>query len=527
MKMRSTALLALFVVLVMAGPVSAADKVLHRATSSEPSTLDPHLALGNASSVIIDDLFAGLMSTAASGEIGYGLAESHTLDDSRTVYTFTLREGLTWSDGSPLTAEDVVYSMRRLMDPATAARYAANLYVIKNARAVNTGQLPVEELGVEAIDARTVVIELTRPAPFFLKVLGANALVIVPQQAIEAHGTGWARPGTIVTNGAYILTDWVANTRMVLARNPNFHAADSVAIDQVVFYPTDDLGTALKRYRAGELDIILGFPPEQLGFLKENYGDQINISPNLGLFYFAFNTERAPFDDARVRRALSMAVNREVIAEKLLLGLVDAAWGLVPPAAADYTPPVNPDSALAVAERMKQARELLAEAGFDRRNPLKVELRYDSKEEARQISVAIGAMWKAIGVETDLVASDFRAITGDIRRGDFDVIRYQWYAPYDDPTTFLNLARSGTRTNYSRYANPAYDAALDAAEAERDEAARLQALAAAEALVQQEYPLIPIYYAKAKRVVSPRVAGWKNVTGGNIPSRFLDVQPDS
>lgn len=515
--------LCLATVLAFSGTTVAAESELRRATSSEPSTLDPHLALGNSSSVIIDDLFVGLMTTGADGKIAYGLASSHEVSESGLLYTFYLRENALWSDGTPITAEDVLYSLRRLMDPATAARYAGNLYFIKNAEAVNTGAAPVESLGVAMVDTRTVTIELERPVPYLLKVLAGNALTIVPRQAIESHGLSWSRPGKIVVNGAYNLVRWVANTEFVLKKNETFWAADEVAIDQVKYLPTDDVGTGLKRFRAGELDIILGFPPEQYSFLKKAYGDQINISSNLGLFYWVFNTEKAPFDKVEVRKALSLAIDREGIAEKLKSGLVDAAWGIVPPESEGYSPPEFDNAKRSFSDRQALARELLAEAGFSRQKPLRVELRYDSKEDVRQIAVAVSAMWRQIGVEAELSASDFRAITSDIRKGDFDIIRYQWYAPYDDPTTFLNLVKGGSRTNYSKIDYAPYNELLSEAAMVRDPQERLRKLEEAEALIMTQHPVIPIYYSKAIRMVSDRVSGWKNVTDGNIKSRYLSV----
>lgn len=506
----------------VSSPASAL-KVLNRATSTEPSTIDPHIALGNSASVIIDDLFVGLMAADADGNDVYALATNHQADETGLVHTFALRQDAVWSDGTPITSADVVYSFRRLMDPKTAARFASNLFFFKNARAVNTGQLPVEELGVSAPDDFTIVIELEKPTPFFLAALATNALTIVPRQAIEAHGLGWARPGNIVVNGPYTLSEWLPNTQMTLTKNPLFWDADEVAIDEVRYYPTDDAGTGLKRYRADELDIILSFPPEQVELLQKEYADQINVSPNLGLFYWAINTSREPFDDVRVRKALSIAIDREGITQKLLRDLVDPAWGLVPPATKNYEPPMPEIAQVPFAERQQQARDLLKEAGFSSSNPLKLELRYDSKEEARQIAVAVSAMWRQIGVEPALKASDFRAITADVRKGNFDVIRYQWYAPFDDPSTFLNLLKGNSRTNHSELTVEEFDAMLLAADAETDLQKRAELLSQAEALILEEYGVIPIYFAKAQRVVKNRVLGWKNVTGGNTPSRFLDI----
>ena len=506
------------------GEKAATGNVLNRGTASEPPSLDPHLAQGNSASSIIDDMFVGLMTSDAGGETVYGIAESHTMSEDGLVYTFKLRSGLVWSDGTPLTADDVVWTFQRLMAPDTGARYSANLFVLKNGRAVNGGA-PAATLGVKALDPQTVAFTLERRTPYFLRILNSNATVPLPRHVIEKAGRGWTKPDTIVTNGPFVLTEWVPNTRIAMKKNPKFHDAAAVKLDGVVYYPTDDTGSLVKRYRAGEVDIILNFPPEQTEFLKKTFGDQVHIATNYGLYYYIFNNAKAPFDKMEVRKALSIAVDKDAIANQILRGEAEAAWSLVPSDISDFRRLPSVDGGRPLAERVAEARQLLATAGYGPARPLTFELRYDSKEETRQIAVALADMWKPLGANVSLKASDFRGITNDARGGKFDIIRYQWFAPYDDPSTFLALVKARSKTNLSGYKNPAIDGMTAAADDQVDTARRMAMLAAAEKTAMADYPVLPIYFTTARRLVSPRVQGWSDFPGGNVQSRYLSLKP--
>lgn len=498
--------------------------ILNRGTASEPPSLDPHVSQGNSASSIIDDMFVGLMTSDAKGETVYGIAASHTVSDDGLTYTFTLRPGLKWSDGKPLTAEDVVWTFQRLINPKTGARYAANLFVLKNGRAVNGGA-PAALLGVKAIDPQTVAFTLERRVPYFLRILTSNATVPLPRQAIDKAGRGWTKPGEIVTNGPFTLTEWVPNTRIALRKNPQFFDAAEVKLDGVVYYPTDDTGALVKRYRAGEVDVILNFPPEQTEFLKKSFGNQVHVVTNYGLFYYLFNNAKPPFDNPGVRKALSIAVDKQGIATKILRGEAEAAWSLVPSDISDFKRLPSVDAARPLAERQAEARQLIAAAGYGPAKPLTVELRYDTKEESRQIAVAIADMWNQVGAKATLKASDFRGITNDARGGRFEAIRYQWFAPYDDPSTFLALVKSRSPTNLTGYRNPAIDGMTAAADEQVVPARRMAMLAAAERTAMADYPLLPVYFTTSRRLVSPRVVGWSDFPGGNVQSRYLSLKP--
>lgn len=525
-----TALLAISLLASCGGDGSSgggdgrSDNILRRGTASEPPSLDPQIALGNSASSIIDDMFVGLMTTDELGETVLGVAESYDVSSDGKVYTFVLKSGLKWSDGTPMGAADFVWSFQRLLSPNTGARYAANLYVVENGRAVNRGEADPDALGVKALDDQTLQITLTRRVPYFLRILTSNATVPLPRHVIDTHGRGWTKPENFVSNGPFYLTQWVPNTRIDMMKNPYFYAADSVVLDGVSYYPTDNTGALVRRFQTGELDIILNFPPEQTAFLKEEFGDQVHIVTNYGLYYYIFNTKKPPFNDPEIRKALSYGVNKEGMAEQILRGEVEAAWSLVPSDISDYSRVGPPEAALGYEARKAAAKDILKGKGITPDSPLNLTIRYDTKEESRQIAVALGSMWKELGVNATLTASDFRGITGDARSGRFDVIRYQWFAPYDDPSSFLRLVGGRSSTNLSGYKNAEYDRLIRTADDVTDMAARMTQLAKAERMVMDDYPVLPIYFTTARRLVSKDVLGWSDFPGGNVQSRYLSFK---
>jgi oligopeptide transport system substrate-binding protein len=498
---------------------------LNRGTAAEPGTLDPHIATGNSAAPILYDMYVGLTTFDAAGQVIPGAAESWTVSEDGLTYTFTLRPGLKWSDGSPITSQDFVYSFRRLLDPDTAARFASFFYAIRNARAVVSGDKPPAELGVSAPDAATVMIELAFPAAYFLQNIASNAAAPVPRAAIEAHGRRWTRPGTMLSNGPYRLAEYVPQSHIELEKNPYFYDADQVAIDQVKYYPTQNLATQLNRYLAGELQILLAFPLDKVQWIQDNLADQLYIWPALGTSYFIFNTRQKPFDDPRVRRALSLAIDREGLSAKILSPGEDPAYTITPPAVSDYSEPTPDWAAQPMAARMAEARRLMTAAGYGPDNPLAFDLRYDTREETRRLVVAVGAMWRALGVRAQPVDSDFITLNKTARTGDFAVLRYAWFAPNDDPDTFLGLLDSTNPNNYSGYANAEFDRVFREANRLLDPAARMAKLREAEAIALGDDPIVPVYYFTRRFLVSPRLEGFTPNPRGLTLSRYYRLQP--
>ena len=294
----------LALVWIVAGPAFAAG-TLNRASSAEPNSLDPHVATGNTASSILYDLFIGLTSFDAAGRIIPGVAQSWTISPDGLTYTFKLRPGLKWSNGAPLTSADFLYSVRRAVTPATASRFASFFYPVRNARRILKGELPPEQVGVEAPDPATLVYRLEYPAPYLLQNLASNVASPVPRAQIEKNGRLWTRPENIVTNGPFKLVEWIPNDHVTLVKNPNFFDAANVTLDTVNWYPVESQATSLKRYQAGEIDILLNFPNDQLPMLRRTVPKEVKIWPGTLLSYILLNNRGPPFNDPRVRRALS------------------------------------------------------------------------------------------------------------------------------------------------------------------------------------------------------------------------------
>ncbi|UCG71894.1 MAG: peptide ABC transporter substrate-binding protein [Chromatiales bacterium] len=495
--------------------------VLNRGSAAEPPTLDPTLGAGSLAAPIIADLFSGLLDRGPDGTLVPGVAESWTVSEDGRTYTFVLREGLRWSDGRELTADDFVYSYRRLLDPATASRLVGLFTPIRNARAITARQQPPDSLGVGAPDDRTVVFELEQRTPYFLELVGNVRVAPVPRHVIEAEGRAWTRPGKMVGNGAFVLSARVPQSYLRLDKNPRYHDAQAVRLDQVVWHPTQNLATSFKRFRAGELDIVLNFPPAEIDWIRENLGDSLHITANLGVYFLVLNTGEPPFDDLRVRQALSLAVDRDAIANRLLRTGVRPAYGFVTPAITDYDGVEIPERQLEFPARQARARELLAAAGYGPGKPLEVSLIYDTNEENRKVMVAIAAMWQAIGVRTAITDVEFRMLNRQIRTRDYGVARWFYIASFDDPYAMLQLFTSNNPNNWPNWRSAEFDELLAASNQVMDRAERLALLADAERLMLSQHPVLPISFYVGRRLVSPRVGGWIDSPRGPPLSRYL------
>ncbi len=513
-------------VALLAGPVAIADNgVFHRGLGNEPRTLDPHRAIGTSASILIYDLFEGLMTVDAEGRLVHGAAEQWEVSDDGLVYVFRLRENLRWSDGRPKTAEDFVYSFRRLMDPNTAARYASFLYLIENGRAVNTGEQPLETLGVRALDERQLEIRLNNPAPYLPDLMAAVAAVAVPGHAIEAHGQQWTRPANFVGSGAYMLTESVPQTYLLAERNPYHYDAENVVIERVYYYPLENDSASLQRYRAGELDLTLRFPPDQTQWIQSNLPGHLRSSPGQGTGFILLNISKPPFDDIRVRRALSLAVDREGIVTRLLDGQVEPAYSLVPPTIENYTPQEAGFRSMTMPQRLAEARELMQAAGYGPRNPLPVVMRYDSQDKNNNVVVAVRAMWRSVGANMEMVNSDFGAVIADARSGNYESALYAWFAAFNDASTFLGTLDSTNRsTNFARYGNAEFDALMARASATADLDERRELMQQAERVAMEDHALIPVFFYAGQRLVSPVVKGWiDNPRAANL-TRYLRIE---
>ncbi|PID63697.1 MAG: peptide ABC transporter substrate-binding protein [Gammaproteobacteria bacterium] len=509
---------------LLAAPTLAAS--LHMQNGGDPTSLDPHKISGDWENRIAGDIFEGLVAQDQNAEPIPGMAESWTVSDDGTVYTFTLRDGIKWSDGTPVTAGDFEYAFKRLMDPAEAADYAYLQYTIRNAEAINSGENDnFDDLGVKALDDRTLEITLEQPTPYFISALTHYSAYPVPQHVVEEKGADWVRIENIVTNGPYQPTEWVPGSHVKSVINEEYYAADELAIDEVFYHVLEDESAALKRYRAGEFDILTSFPTDQYEWMQKNLPGQAQVAPFAGLYYYVFNNQEPPFNDRRVRQALSMAVNREIIGPEILGTGELPAYSWVPPGMANYGEPAMVEwKDLPYNEKLEQAKALIEEAGYGPDKPLKVQLRYNTNENHKRVAIAIAAMWKQIGVEVELYNTEVKVHYDELSKGILEVARAGWLADYNDPDNFLKLLRTGVDYNYGRWSNAEYDALLREANAMTDLEARAAKLREAEAIALADSAALPIYYYITQNVVSPKVKGFVNNTFDVHRTRWLSLE---
>lgn len=505
-----------------------ANSVVRRTSTGELQTLDPQTWTYGQDGNIAQDLFQGLTTLDPAANTIPGQARSWTISSDGKRYTFTLRDNLRWSDGRALTSEDFLWSFRRLFDPKTAAPAVSLLYVIRNGRAVNTGKLPVTALGVSAPNPSTVIIDLEHPAPYLTDLLVHRAFP-VPRHVIEKHGKQWTRPEHIVSNGAFVFREWRPGSHVRLDRNPRFHEAATVRLDSIYHVPIEDPKSALTRYRAGELDVLVTLPSEQLAELKATYGSQLRLVRQIGLEYLAFNTRRGVTADPRIRRALSMAIDREMLVQRVTRAGEPPAYCVVPEGVINYPRRGCADFAtLPTSARLAEARRLLKEAGYGPERPLRMRFRVNNSDTQRRLALAISAMWQPLGVRTELIGAELKAHQVAVAQGDFDVARGAWYGEDRDAISFLRLldARSPA-LNISGYANPQYQQWLDKADASADLVARAEFLREAESLAMREQPIAPVHVYVSRRLISPRVQGWVDNPRGLHLNRYLSLTSTS
>ncbi len=512
--------------LVMTATGALAEAVYNRGNAGDPSSLDPHKTSTVQEANILRDLFEGLAAQNSKAEVIPGVAESwSTSADGKTV-TFKLRANAMWSDGTPVTAQDFVYSWNRLVDPATASEYAYMLAPVVNAEAITKGEKKVGELGVKAVDDRTFEVTLNAPTPYFIEMVTHQATYAVNKANVEKFGADFTKPGNLVSNGAFTLAEFVPNDHIKLVKNPKFHDAASVKLDVVNYIPTEDRSTAMKRFEAGELDSNDDIPTEQLADLKAKFGDQIKTGPYLGTYYYVFKIKKAPWDNVKLRHAISMAIDRDYLAEKVWQNTMIPGYSFVPPGITGYETKMLDYAEKSQLDREDEAKKVLAELGYGPDKPLKMEIRYNTSENHKNTAVAIQEQLKPLGIEVTLINTDGKTHYDYLEQhGDFDIARAGWIADYKDPENFLALCKSGTGNNYSEYSNPEYDKLLADAAAEADPAKRMKNLSDAEAIgVARDLCVVPLLYYGYHNVVSSKVKGWDVNVLDVHPTRFLSKE---
>lgn len=508
------------------GEELAAEQVLRRGNGAEPDSLDPHRAEGVTSANILRDLYEGLVDEAADGSLVPGAAESWTISADGRIYTFKLRANARWSNGDPVTAQDFVYGLRRSADPATLSKYSAILYPIENAEQVVNGKLPPDQLGVRAIDDHTLEIRLHSPTPYLLGLLSHASTYPVHRASVEKYGNLFTRPGNLVTNGAYSLKAWVVQSYIELVRNPFYWDNAHTTINEVWYYPVENAESELNRYRANEFDMTETVPNRQIPWLKKNLPNELHIAPYLGSYVYGFNTTQPPFkDNIPLRKALAMALDRDVLVDKITGAGEIAAYGWVPPGVAGYRSQ-QPDWAHWTQEqRNAEARRLYAQAGYSADHPLKVQLLYNTEINHRRLAVAMAAMWRdVLGAQTEILSQEWRVFLQTRRtKIDTQVFRFGWIGDYNDPYTFAEILQSQNGINDMGYDNPRYDALVAQASTEADAGRRMALLEEAERVMLDDMPILPIYFYVSKQMVKPWVAGFKGNILDHHASRQLRI----
>ena len=504
-----------------------ADTILRRGNGSEPKGLDPHTSEGTSEANIKRDIFEGLTARGKDAAVIPGVAEKWDISADGKTYTFHLRDN-TWSDGTPFTAHDVVYAWQRDVDPATGGKYSFLLYPVKNAKAIAEGDIKDPgQLGAKATDDHTLVVELEAATPYFLDMLTHVSTYPVPRHIIEKHGKNWTRPENIVGNGAFKMTAWQPNAHITLKKSDTYWDKDNVKLDQVIYYPTEDQNTELKRYRAGELDMTYEIPLDQIKWLRENLKDELKTGPLLGAYYYGFNLTRPPFkDNPKLREALTLAIDRDIITNKITGTGETPIYGIVPPGIAGYDNYRPAYAGLSQQERDERAKQLYAEAGYSKDKPLKVELLYNTSENHKKIAIAITAMWKkTLGVEAQLINQEWKVFLNTRQeKTSTEAFRAGWFGDYNDPNTFLELYLSKAGLNDSGYDSAKFDGLLQQASLEQNPAKRAALLKEAEQELIDSYAIAPIYSYVSKRLVKPYVKGYSPNIMDQYPSKLFYIE---
>ncbi|WP_312317874.1 peptide ABC transporter substrate-binding protein [Atlantibacter hermannii] len=492
------------------GTTLAEKQELVRHIKDEPASLDPVKAVGLPEIQVIRDLFEGLVNQNEKGELVPGVATKWQSSDNR-VWTFSLRDDARWSDGTPVTAQDFVYSWQRLVDPKNTSSFAwfAALAGITNAQAIIDGKMPADKLGVSAPDATTLRVELDKPVPYFPNLTANFSLYPTPKAAIEKWGGDWTRPGNLVGNGAYTLTERVVNEKLVATPNKNYWDNAKTVITRVTFVPINQESAATKRYLAGDVDITESFPKNMYQKLLKDIPGQVYTPPQLGTYYYAFNTQKGPTADPRVRLALSMTIDRRIIADKVLGTGEKPAWRFTPDVTADFKPTKSMFEDMSQQELNAQAKTLLQAAGYGPNKPLNLTLLYNTSENHQKIAIAVASMWKKnLGVDVKLQNQEWKTYIDSRNTGNFDVIRASWVGDYNEPSTFLSLLTSTHSGNISRFDDPAYDKVLEQASRENTAEARNMDYNQAEKILAEKAPIAPIYQYTNGRLIKPWVKGY-------------------
>jgi len=490
-------------------PLAEEQVFTYRLLDSIPS-LDPQVSESVEGSAVARDLFEGLVNQDANGDVVPGVATSWSSNAENSVYTFLLRKDARWSNGDPVVAGDFVYGWQRAADPELASPYSwyLQLAAIEGVDEILEGKKPITELGITALDDHTLEVSLSKSVPYFAQMVSQPTLFPAHRATIEKHGSDWTKPGNMISNGAYILTELVPGERIVRERNTQYWNNDATIINKTIALIINNENQALTRYLAGELDRT-EVPAGQFPKLKEEYPNEAISFPRLCNYYYTFNLSDsgpAAFKDVKVRQALSLALDRRIITENILAGGQPEAYTFTPAAVAGFDIPTTEMATMSQADRDAKAKNLLDEAGFSKSNPLKFNLLYNTSEAHQKVAVAVGQMWKQkLGVETTLANKEWKTFLETRGEQDFELARGAWCGDYNEASTFLDLLTTKSGYNDGKYSNSELDDLMAKAQVSSETSAIYSEM---EMILARDMPVIPVYHYTGVYMLSSNLRGW-------------------
>ncbi|MBN2069401.1 MAG: peptide ABC transporter substrate-binding protein [Opitutales bacterium] len=510
---------------------AAAQGVLLIANGSEPSRLDPHLATGVPENRIISSLLEGLIAYHPTNDSlpEPGMAESWEPNEDSSEWTFHIRDAR-WSNGDPVTAQDFVYSWRRMLTAALGAEYAPNLFVIKNAQEYFEQKITdFEQVGVHAIDEKTLRVTLVGPAPYFLNMLKHYSFFPVNPCSVESMGGitdrmgEWTRPGNFVCNGPFVLEQWETNKVIRVVKNPDYWDADKVQLNAIEFIPIENQSTEESSFLAGQLHLTTNIPLSKIPYYLSNRGDIAHFEPYLGVYFYRLNVTKPPLDNPKVRMALNYVINRKLITENVTRASEQPTYAYTPPGIMGYEPPV------VLSTDADKARQLLAEAGYPGGEgfpPLEILINTD--EGHRQLAEVMQQIWsKELGIHVTILNQEWKVFLESQNKMDYDISRSGWIGDYMDPGTFLDMWTTGNGNNQTGWSNSDYDRIILEARMARNQQARYEKLFEAEQILLKELPIVPVYWYTTKHLMDPRLRGYYPKLLDNHPYKYMYFDLDT
>ncbi len=499
-----------------AGAQGAVDtSTLHRGNGGEPDSLHIHQAQGLNSQNILRDICEGLMTMDANGRPAAGVAESWHVSDDGLHWTFQLRKNARWHDGSPVLAEDFVRAWRMAVTPQSQAHQAQLFDVLKNAHAIRTGTAPAEKLGVKALSGHQLLIQLTHAEPMLPEYLSLPVFCPLPARPVATDGSYPA------SNGAYFVQQWVPQEKVVLQKNPHFHAARQVFFEHVVYHITEEPASELKRFRAGELDLTETIPDNQIDWIRQHMPQRLHIYPYLGTFFLGLNIRHPPLDRPALREALFWAIDRDILTQKVLKSGQQPAYRIIPPAMMDENATNTLPPFVSRNAQLAYARKKLAESGVRPHTAAPVEILYNTSANQRKVALAVAAMWRQnLGIRARLRNVEWKVFVNERKKPHRQVFRSGWIADINDPLDFLRLFSHDSPNNFYHYHNPDYDELLQRIE-KSPQSQRQHQIRQAEEILLRDIPVIPLYFYVSRHLLSARIGGYRDNVADRHLSRYL------